>query len=494
MDDKRNDNFGDFFRSRLNDDSQAENQWNLPPDFVFDGAMEKIQREKDKRKRRFLWIFFPLLALLGVGAFGWYALTAIDGVEDRLDKVETYQEQTLSVLPDTKEAGEAVTEVQEKNLQERTEKLVPKSENPVAVGNKEAVNIQNDNPKGSNLNIGKATQRNKPNTLYKSSQDEWSISKNETSAAAPIQKPIGIASNGIAKNTETLKLLENGGLSALEAPLKELPASVEIPRLSKEHKSGYWSLGVYGNLNRASLAMTGIPDSRQNVLTEYDQQYGGYGLGLQSFYHTPGRWSFGTEVGYNCFHNESSLQEQMAYDKDKEKTDAQGLTTYETPLNIGTPLGDYDYAANFRVPGNIQDEATLMNKTAIIQTLHTVHFAGIVRYRLIQKHQWNWYVGGGISADFIFKREHQMRTELYYGSEMMFENDMTVDHLDNETTAFYSAVGETGFEYYLGKKYSLLLQGQYNTSFTNLRDQIDGGSGATYLRDFSVGLCFRMRL
>jgi hypothetical protein len=491
MNENRQDNFGDFFRSKLNEDSPAENQWNVPPDFVFENAMGTIQREKDKKKRRFLWLILPALLLLGLIGFSVYTIQSVNELNQKVSKIEENQQK--------------VTHLEKKTEENNISKSNTESNSTTPTTNK---NTDNSNP---NIKKSQSQTAQTPPVNNKSftnkQQAPFVTNENKKTASSEIAsfERSPTQTNEDKTETTTSVLLKNqmktpdflpGSFGLLDIPEKELKGtSLNNPVEKTAIKASPFFITFYANKNLARIGMKRVPQNMSQTLTRYDQNYGGYGFGTQLSYQASKRWSFGIQAGYNCFHNESMLQETMMYDADMEQTDPQGLNTYSANFNIGTPMGDYAYNANFRLgSNNIPDETPLIHKTSISQTLHSFNVGALVRYSLIKKSNWEWYLGTGVLMDKIFARENEMNTELYHNSSMMFNQEMNTSKMENCEDVFYSLMGETGVRYHLNQKTALILQGQYNSSLTSLREAQFSGDVGSYLHDFNIGVGVQLGL
>ncbi|MEZ4948501.1 MAG: hypothetical protein R2784_03785 [Saprospiraceae bacterium] len=491
MNENRQDNFGDFFRSKLNEDSPAENQWNVPPDFVFENAMGTIQREKDKKKRRFLWLILPALLLLGLIGFSVYTIQSVNDLHEKVNTIEANQNQATNSQKQTEsniltnsstDNNSIISDTYQTSSNDKSNFL--KSEDKIA-----------QTPPVNNKSFSKKTQAPFITTENKnagsSKIESFDILPTQTNEENTEESTSALQKNQI--ETPDFLPVRFGLLGISEKELEGTSLSNPVEKTAS--KGGPFFITFYANKNLATIGMKRVPQTMSQNLTRYDQNYGGYGFGTQLSYQASKRWSFGIQAGYNCFHNESMLQETMMYDTDKEQTDPQGLNTYSANFNIGTPMGDYEYDANFRLgSNNIPDETPLIHKTSISQTLHSFNLGALVRYSLIKKSNWDWFLGTGLLVDKIFARENNMNTELYHNSSMMFKQEMNTTKMDNGADVFYSLMGETGVRYHLNQKTALILQAQYNTSLTSLREAQFSGDMGSYLHDFNVGVGVQLGL
>ena len=109
-----------FLRQQLQNYEAAKNEWNVPPDDVWDNALSQMNESKKKRKYRFVW--FWLFGLLIVGCIGYYVFhkeKQLKNLNDKLNSTSIALESVQKEIDDLKSQQYSDGNRQDKHLEKR---------------------------------------------------------------------------------------------------------------------------------------------------------------------------------------------------------------------------------------------------------------------------------------------------------------------------------------------------------------------------------------
>ena len=91
MEDDKYDKLDKLFQSRLGDEGQEAEEWNTPPAYLLDGALDIVNEDYHKKRRAFwIWISIGLL-LLGFTGGMVYSHFTIQDLNQKISLLEDQQ-------------------------------------------------------------------------------------------------------------------------------------------------------------------------------------------------------------------------------------------------------------------------------------------------------------------------------------------------------------------------------------------------------------------
>jgi len=475
----------DFFKTEFEEKSQLDHGWNAPPDFIFEDAIEVVNRRKKRKKNSFLYLASFGFILVAVILSQVYANNKVKNLEERIDLLTT-----------TKTTAPAIIK-NKKNTVTETEQLAPVS----SVDNKIVATRKSIPTTSSRMTtrteVSRITSTTQPTSLFNSrisiAQKSIANSTKNLSIVAdnnnsnPIQPLLGTTPAVINSKTVLTPSLSSLGPKPLSLTRKPLSLQPTLEKSKIDKRVLYLRFLI--NRNSSSLKMSG-PAPTHQTLTKYDAYYSGYGFQTQISVPLSSRFSITGTAAFNKYHNQSATNFSASYKKSNEKEMTSGMTMYETMMALESPVGTLDHQMQFEVNPLITREGDLITENSVLdQCLSITSFSGGVEYRLIQNATFHWSTSIGIGANYINNIKSELNSEYLMHNKSMGKSYATMDEVKN-LNAFYSSIelGTLGAISF-GEKYQLSLGLGFSRSLSSLRNNSNGGA-STYIVNWnsSIGL------
>lgn len=481
----------DFIKSKFSSD-EAED-WNTPPDFIFDNAIKKIDQQN--KRRRYLWyrrmgvvsiIFLIFSSLL-------YLNLKIDNVEAKIisEKIEGHKSPSMT----TEEADSDII---------TTKEIIVKSES-----NTEAYQVK------ENFEISKSiseyTHKDvvpQSNTLHTGSKMA-KLSDTETAKTRQQEIPeiislIGETSYETVNGSNNEKRVDITSINQLQSGIKAIPVSNDkniklklLPALSTEldiiNEVLPVSIGFRVNSNFSAVSMKNILMNEDVSLTGYEKYCSGYGASVDVAKAISNRVSIKAAGQFQKINNNSLLQETSLVDVNNYSVDSNGVGAYETGMTISTPLGNYTSDISFPLDeSTLNAKESMVNKTTTAQSLSYIALDLGLQYTINPKSRSAFYIGAGIGANKTISMSNHMETDIYMDDKLIDHLSAEPKSLDDLKSSFWSYYGEAGVAYALNRNSDLSMFINQRTSLSSVKDSGVTGS-ETYLNQINIGVGYNIR-
>ena len=462
-----------LFKDRLNKTSQDDTTWNLPSDGVFEGAMNEIH---DNRRRRMMVIW------LVAGAFLLALITAFIINLGKVDKLErALAEKETQLIENRAAMAELIKNSEEiGNREKGSEKSKPQADDEFEQG----------------LHIQKAEEAGVPDRRLESENISQSIQPKIQAVTddvvfnskVDVLIPIPQAEHAVEFTVPSVPLMS---VLILNETQLQIPEPLRMDYIANIGDLE-WYIGT--TTHWTTLDMKGIEESTAS-LTEYDKRYLGYGLRAGLVQNLPGRWSLDYRCSYQHFTNKSAFNDDLVYDDDLERVDANGKTMYSMDLSILSPMSELNRAVAFEVDDYpIVDEDVFENVTRISEEYHWLTVAVIPNYNIINSSKWSISAGLGLQANYLIKMKEDMDVKLYFESEMMKNEIILNDPSKNVNPWSLASLGELNLSRELNERSSLSLTAGMQQSITPINTPKNGVAPRTYVNDLQLGLNFNFKI
>lgn len=487
----------DHFKSQFEEQSNHDFGWNDPPDFVFEEAMTVVNRQKSKKNRKNLFIFFTLLlfgVIVGVLLYSHKKVTLLEDKVNLLTLGSSSSDISNHVLGGSAYDTKSLTATDEHSD-------VAPYENDEIANVKESVSnsLAYDLIKESKITTATSVE----NKLFTNSQNSrfpvkedfdvesknmskvFGTSINQLSKFNSDAKAHNINLRSIAKDfiTDIEKLRLN--IQSLEIERKAIDLNKEISWIETVHKrKAVISFAAIRNLS--SLTMNGEFNSPQ-LLTNYDDFYSGVGYQVALDFPVSSKLRWSNSLAFNRINNESYNVNSSSYLKSNEFI-ASGSTVYIMDANVESPVGLLSETMAIEVDPLLMNDGDLIeDKVRIGQHLNVFSVASGLQYSLLQNKHIGWYTGVSIGGAYISRLATQMESEIVMRNETMDNFSSTMEGA-KDLNSFYSFLElSSGVGYNLGKKYKLNMGLGYSRSLNSLRSNAQGGP-SSYLQNWSTTL------
>jgi outer membrane protein W len=548
MNENSKDKLSDFFRSRLKDPSAEESHWNVPPDSVFEEAIQHVNNTKKKKRRKYL---FLLLAFLGITSCGLLVYSGSNYVRKINQKVDTLEqavremeneENKKSLVTNKYDENQDKVEKSNNNAQSKSTQTNSKSQDQNSItitedksnSGKKIVNQKLDNKviksdfntnhtnaENSKLKAGLAkkqtgnlTESQSINNIYSSKSgmvtsdimDDEEINKAASNDPAIITSQIvktkpGENTHGSESPFVSIAGANSNNTTALIIPLQNRMKLIEHPNSNDLHihsvsvKSDIqediipgMAIGLMAGNNFSSFSMKNVHGASGIQLLDYDKPYQGYGLSIQFDYPIAKRWSIVASAAYHKIRNESTLEKEIFYDKNNESTNGTGESRYTTDMEIENPMGLHRSVINFKVnPEEVENMDIIEQLSKIKQEMSILNASIGIKYYPIRRNKFSVYSGTGVGYNHINQLQNLFNTELFLDQKMMLKSEDKTESMEKSNSNYYSIYVDLGAEYQISQKWSVNVATQFNRSITSLRYQAVSSDPQTFLNQIVIG-------
>lgn len=456
MEEKNYNELDELFRSRILGADEADSNWNLPSDDVFEGAVSALD-EKSASKKRFLffWIAGISLGLFLIALTIWNIGT-LDSIDKKMERMIELQEnmEQESKKPQT-ESNTAFSKKSE--TLDREDTPAP----PKTVNNFETTSIQ---------------------SFHRDAIQEQ-FDKKRQSQSSEVFEPVRI--NDIPTSMLPLALHSKTKISFphnrdfIRTPNILQSSAIEQSIVGQKHQpdnepeAGSF-IGFYIAPNWTSYRMTSTEAMAAN-LKKYDQWYGGYDVSLFGQKKNSKRMSFNYGLRYSVLHNESSYASEHSYNKSMEQTNGQGVTSYSTDIDIFSSTGLHHESMVLDVSDySINDQDPLRETTSISNELKMLRADLGLGYTALDLSRLSINVQAQLGLNYLLNATEEMHTSVYYGEDMLMAKDFRWD-AQNAFNSFVPSAGiGLNFDYRIKKSWSIGLGILGEQSLQSIQKSDDG--------------------
>lgn len=457
-----------LFRSRLVNPSD-DGDWNVPPGEVFDAALDEINGGNSRRRfLLFLWISLAGL-ILTISALICWNIRTLGSIDQKMDEIlaaqqgEVASQTTEERLPEENTSEVNEIEVQNESANNNGAPATETSGGGNSIDHSQKANSEaGQTPTANIAAIDNKDNRNKEEPF-------WPIigpdGQYDSDPAEQENLPVTTAASD---SIEAFAGLQSIGLLGFPYFFDPLPYSIDQNSIEHNERDS-----IVESKKPAVLFAFGPSLSTLNMisddalpasLTKYDKWYSGYQMQLGLVQKLNKKWDAVYGIEYQRFTNQSEFREEHSYVKANEVTNNQGEQEYMLNLDLLTPIGIH--SENMMVPvGNnsISDREEIVHITDMKNRFDVAGLHAGLRYHFIERKALNFYVNGGLAANYFLSVNEQMSTKLYYENRML-----------KEFVADYSTKGQLGNLFVRG---NLGLGMDYRlTSHLNLGLNITGAS------------------
>ncbi len=519
MEEMKHDELDKLMRSRLLDDSPADNQWNVPPDDVFEKAIAAIP-EKPKKDRRFL-LFIPLFLFLSIATyFALNTYNKIDNLEAEIVRLKNEKEQNvLSALPSEEKIenktvtnnnssinGGAPPAITAKTITGRYEPVAGTSTN---ISSKPSTGNVASTPalvhdKASFSAQAQATIK-KPELIG----SDVEIRRTPTNAAtatvvSPVSSSQALAESAISFMEKTSEGHNTSGMNRQEMAVDEMAlleivplavepgilnqlAPVSPPRIQSK-SNNKTNIFVFAGAHATALHMTNSKEEPFS-LTGYDKSQWSYQLGIGVERKIAPKLVGRVTLDFMRFANKSYYQGQFLYDKNNEQINTDGSVDYVSSIKIESPVHSMEHQAKFRVDDQVLQHNDIMdNKTDIDQWFSALGASLGLEYTVARFGNLNATLGGGLHAQYVTSYVEHLNMKLYHQGSMMLDQNMDSSSPSNINRTLASVYVNAGLNYAISKHFSLNLLGEYDHGISSIRPSTPDDDASAYLRSLRLSL------
>ncbi len=515
-----------YIQSKLTDDHADENGWNVPSMSVLDGALDSMSSPNIEPNEtlnntsifaNFRNWFILLILLLAIAGAAWFVTKdeqntqQIRAVEQTKNQAQTSKsatklittttsQETTKVAAETKplaaiEKAKSVKRDKTKTnkQQEKTNKTTNKTKASTSNADtsiRPATKIDGANIFASLPHEAKATTAINKNLVNKNNTNILALVANEIQ-----EEPAENVSLNVKEETKPLsKVREHLVISMLSHMPQEIVSNVDnklnvnhlqLVELDKpvQNTGRYF---VEAGYSLSSLSMKNM-EGQAFELTEYDQFYSGYSLGIGYQQILNDKLEIIYDASYNRINNHSLYQAEMAYDAQNSYMNGAGELMYKAAFAVESPMGGFNEEVAFRLEDNATaDGEMLENKTHISEVYQIVRTGGALKYNFLGNHRIQFYAKAGLGANYLLAIDQQMDAKVYRDGTMMMNKEIENKLEENINRFFISATVGTGFSFQLSDHISSGIELGYQKALSNLREAPSTGDAKTYLNTINV--------
>ena len=507
--------FNKFFQSKLENAGRAENGWNVPPQFVFDNAMDTLAEKQKKKSRKALWFLLGALFVLSSVAGLYFIQNYVNDIESKVEEmqlvIDDLQTKNGKNLTSNQNKEKAVSQLSEeiKNQQEevKTKSIVSN----IGVAHKS--NLMKKEVAKEQYSTSKKTSNVNQKTKEKTGISSITETKDQkTKYFTPVvveMKPFKndqsqqfsnkINQVSSFKRNEVFALQDlNFKFSNFVLESRTYPLSNEvviIERLPAEIATvGRWSLFVKANENTTCLSMINVDEMSDASLVDYDQRYSGRGFRIGLRYDIAKRLFASVHSSYNRYNNESIFRHNFNYDTANESDLGNGMSNYNSDIFIETPLGSYSTVSQFNVASNyFTDNHAIANRTSIHQNLHVYNLGLKMGLDYPLNSKWNVITALGLSGNYISRVQNHFETTVSM-EDKEYDNLVTSpSNMSKAKSVFYSWEAQMAFEYSINENFSLSFGVEKSSALSSLRRATAADQPKTFIHNTAFTLGSRIK-
>jgi|GEM_PF-6025746 len=534
MDDKKFNELDKLLRDRLLDDRPADNQWNVPPDSLFDKVAEALP--EPRRKRRGLFFIIPaLFGIALISFFIFYTNQKIDRLHTEINDLKNTKtdyaniesqtsddelkphntqsktsnakniETTFGAANESDELTETVSAQPSDHLQQSSViNAIPKSHRTrKSTKNKKskstAFQLENksiETTPSQNQNVNANVKDGRASTILSTEINDVDL---PTRNGAAINSTIDNQSVAIVKNSDNSvspeqKFAAVPSLNLLDIQLLNYSEDTEmvsdVPKLAVEEMDGKKpskvALYAFAGINSSALKMKNEKTTNYS-LTGYDQFHTGYQFGLGSTIDIHSKLALVGELAYTSYRNISQYNADFYYDASDEVYNLDGTTDYVTTLVVESPMHKMQENATFRVDNqNILNDDVLNNDSRIEYNFKIVELSLGAQYEIASWNRLSLQAGLGVRNQFVTRVAEKMDMNIYHQGKTMLSQTSKTKTMSDVNRYMISGYVTLGLSYKMNDRISLLLNSGYDHGFSSLRVHEGSNSPSIYLRSIKV--------
>lgn len=477
----KQDNFESIFRKKLDQAGEKPKAWNTPPPNIFDDAMVEVNQKLKRKRRGFI---LPLTALLLITMTGLYFLSSTQLTSDTNQIIETNNSQTQTI------ETQKVEKVIEKTMASAELGDLSKSIQQNATKQEELTKESFDKSDKNNESSDRSTNKTIPPSSY---------NKVVQSSTKPQQKitPIIIDEEKDVKlNTSTddayanvnRKILENSRPVKNKEQIRKSISTPILPTLGmavldvEEQKIAYLTLEnsevkakevkPHNSKFGISVMALGAKNACEGISQEMetsDIHEPGFGFSLNYERTINDHWSWGSMLSWSRLNSEVTSNTSSIYNQGNETLE-NGVTYYNSPMDVETPFGLFSSTALFPVdPTMIQPNDIILFESKMGQQLEFVSINFIGKRYFNSSSDFRFSVGPKLGYNQVLnlKSDMDMKVEMH-DAVMMEKKESQKDKFDLKN-GFITVGLQAGVEKRIAKNSFLTLSIGGNQSITPLR-------------------------
>jgi opacity protein-like surface antigen len=510
MEEMNRDKIEKLMQSKLQDYRPADNNWNVPPDGLFDQVASRLPEEK-KRKNRAIFFIIPLLFGLAVASnFIIHTNQKIKKIHTELNAIKEQQQHQVESQAVNKNINPAV------NYQSNeTKKAIKKLNESEWVASNELIEqaqlsaivtpplAHQTSSSSQSLNTVSPTtspvsdehdRTSHSARIFNSIQE----ADKRTSALSilPSEKNVVTTGSDIPiqenKKSNSCPLIPMHAMDQLKTEVTELhyyPLVVtQTTNISKINTEDKLSIFAFAGGNLSTLCMKNVGNNSFS-LTGYDQDYWGYQGGFGASYALTKKFRLMTELSYSHYTNRSVYRDQSYYQTANEQTDTDGSLMYVTDMKMESPMHKMEELAKFKInDSHPQQDDLLNNKTSFYQRINTIGLSVGLEHDVFEFSKWKLHIGAGINGQYIHQLNEKMDMKIYHEGKTMMSKSKEISMVNEINRTIASAYGSLGLSYNLNKNLSVRLSGSYFHSFNSIRVTRQANDPVTYLNSLRLSV------
>jgi len=467
--------------------SQKENDmdsidWLTPPDFILDNAVKTVN-DKKKRRRGYIFLFVGIIAFTVIGSLLTRLNNKLITLKEHVNQIDKSIDESEITYPQT-DVIERVAK--EGNVFENnTEESIIADPSP-----RETLRGSLLNTEEPPNNVSFVTIESERNSLEIGQITQPANKLNANSTMPMLEKLNQLHNTELIRQLKKLEVFSPKELINDRAIKINISLFEDSKPLRKTHKN---TIYVFGGANMSTLKMTNVSTNNPD-LTEYDNYYLGYQLGIGSDFNVNKKWNLTTTISYNSFQNQSSYLSNELYQKSNEETQLDGSISYKSNFDINSPLINTNEEFLINVDNlSIEQDHIIVNSTKIKERINVLRMAIGLKYSLINLDKLDVGISAGVSASTIVNLNNKYNSVVTYEELEMMKKEYKVDELDMVNRFFLSSLASIGIDYKLNSSWSVNFNGGYEKSLSSIRKFDDLNPTKTSLVNFDFNLGFKFR-
>lgn len=506
------DDLNAFFKGKLENADPDGNMWNVPPDFVFDNAINKVNAQNTQaqtnNRKLLLLLLIPLVFLTGIIINSQLNLNDINNKVRLLENKVIHSDQQIVEL---KTKIDAQKDEFVKQLNSNTEEIKESIKNET----RKIFNSQRKKILRSNNNSSKS----KVAGLFSQSRNSSKSNSNPSVVFSEGTNSEFVKNGNVNKNADQLlntnSDFSNDDLNKNVPPLSKiyfLPSlglhnsiglftrdlKSKVPDLI-DHKgvnsgtddlTSVVSYGLSTRQNFSSLSMSEM----NNTLISYDNNYSGFGFSLHAQKSISPKFDMIFSLGYDLYNNRSENTGISLYNTNNESETSNGDINYMLDVETETPFGAVNSITNFEVAENVNADFDVLNqKTETAQSLNVLSINVGPKYKWFQTHQWELFATASIGYNRILHYENEMNTSIKMNDKTMVEFRATPPKINDINKNFMSVQAGVGFGFRFSENIQLAVSANYGKSLNSLRVAKSVSDPVTHLSQWNsqIGMNFK---
>lgn len=486
------DNLNQFFRRKLGEDANEEGMWNVPPDFVFDNAMQKVSLPNKKQKRSKKWLLLLLIPFGFMSALFYNYQNNLHSLENELlgmSQLVKIQNEQIAKLEATVQNK---VNIEESEVTGATVKIIDDIEEKV-------VQLQPKESYFTSTNQVIQVNQVKPNTEANEHLQSNSEKVSEPGSISDSNATL-LHHNSVSdlKDISVSKLNKYASKERLESIGKVNSLIIGFDRSIPLYLAGIDNLGtdklidfdesiIYGfyiNQNHASLTMQNAVETCE--LDYYDSHYSGMGFQFITEKPISKKVSMQFGLGYQSINSRSEMNQVNYFDYDNAVEMPSGDMNYYMDLTVETPFGEVSSPTNFMVDGSTLDNDVINQKTEIQQQLNVLSLNVGPKFNILKSKNLTFFANTSLGYNRVVHYKNDMTTALEMDAKEMTKFDSSPLKIKDINRNFMSIQGGLGMSLNLSDKTQFVVSANYSNSINSLRIASAKSDPTVYLKQWNT--------